>query len=241
LQARFRADEATAAEGAECDWYRAHLPERALVLDAICGSGRLLVPLAAAGVKIHGCDPSAAMLALCEAGLAAAHASAPLYRQDLTVLNLPLRYGAAIVGDAAFQRIVESGGAREALARIRAHLVPPAIAILELEVPAIALHPPGAPVVEIRSRALEDGSRLTARSEIVVDAEARRIAIACRFERRVGAEIREREDEAWALTWYDEDTIRALLSAAGFTAIEIGPSPAPAKADERRFAVVARD
>src|SRR5258708_11313587 len=101
----YDADKPVAAD-AELAWYEKRLPRDAgPLLELMCGSGRLLVPLAADGHKIHGIDSSAAMLASCEARLAARGMKAPLFRQDLTQLNLPFRYGAAFVSWGSFQLI----------------------------------------------------------------------------------------------------------------------------------------
>jgi len=237
LSALFRDAGSGDAEDGVVDWYRRHLPESGAILDAMCGAGRVLVPLVEAGVKVHGCDASAAMLAMCEARLAAAGREATLYRQELSALNLPFRYVAAYVDAGAFQRIDDSLAAQRALERIRAHLVPPGIVLIDLYVPAAAAHPPGAPAVEIRTRALPDGSKIAQRSEIVVDAEGRRIAVSSRYERRTGRTISAREDETLALTWYDQESIRELAAESGYTSIEILDSPRSADPGERRFAL----
>ena len=80
------------APQAEVAWYAQRLPkDEGSLLELMCGSGRLLVPLVADGYKLHGVDLSAAMLASCEARLAAQELKAPLFRQDLVQLNLPFR------------------------------------------------------------------------------------------------------------------------------------------------------
>ena len=62
-----------AAPADEVAWYAQRLPRDAgPVLEPMCGSGRLLVPLVAAGFNVHGVDTSAAMLAHCESRLAGA-------------------------------------------------------------------------------------------------------------------------------------------------------------------------
>ena len=112
-------------DDAELAWYLDRLPRDAgPVLEPMCGSGRLLLPLAERGFAMHGVDTSAAMLAACRARLAAAGLAATLVRQDMAVLNLPFRYGAAFVAAGSFQLLVDPAHARSALARIRAHLVP---------------------------------------------------------------------------------------------------------------------
>jgi predicted TPR repeat methyltransferase len=56
------------APDSEVGWYAENLPKDAgPLLELMCGSGRLLVPLVEDGFKLHGVDFSAAMLASCEA------------------------------------------------------------------------------------------------------------------------------------------------------------------------------
>jgi hypothetical protein len=229
------------APAAEVAWYAERLPRAGgPVLEAMAGSGRLLLPLVEAGFNVHGVDRSEPMLASCAARLAAAGLKAPLFRQDLAALNLPLRYAGAFVAAGSFQLIVDPVAAAAALERLRAHLVDPGLLLVDCFVPAAALHPPGAPQVDVRSVALADGARIALRTETVVDADARRIDSRSRYERRTGATIREREDETLALTWYDEAEIAAMLEAAGYRDVAVLPSPLPAEGDERRFAVSAR-
>ena len=100
------------APEAEVAWFAQRLPSDAgPSLDVMCGSGRLLVPLAARGHKMHGVDLSAAMLAQCEVRLAARQLTAPLFRQDVTQMNLPFRYACAFAAGAAFQCFTDPGAA----------------------------------------------------------------------------------------------------------------------------------
>ena len=57
-------------DDAELAWYLDRLPRDAgPVLEPMCGSGRLLLPLAERGFAMHGVDTSAAMLAACASWL----------------------------------------------------------------------------------------------------------------------------------------------------------------------------
>lgn len=235
----YDADKPSAAD-AELGWYGARLPRDAgPILEAMCGSGRLLVPLVALGFHVHGVDSSAAMLAACEARLSHAGLASTLFRQNVCALNVPFRYGAAFIAAGSFQLLSDPVAAREALSRLRAHLVAPALLLLELFVPDIALHPPGAPLVEIRSVRLDDGARITLRSETIVSAEARHLSTRSRYEKRVASDAIVREDESLSLTWYEEREIVELLIETGYRDIEIEPSPRSPH-EERSFAVRAR-
>jgi hypothetical protein len=110
--------------------------------------------------------------------------------------------------------------------------------------PAAAVHPPGAPIVQVQTIALPDGTTIARRSEVVVDVEGRRIDIRSRYEQRERATIAAREDESLAVTWYGEDEIVALVRDAGYEDVTVGEparGPGPDTADgERRFSLRAR-
>lgn len=229
------------APQSEVDWYLERLPgDDSAILEVMCGSGRLLLPLLDADVHLHGCDSSAAMLASCEARLEDIGFETSLFLQDATRLDLPYHYQAAFIAAGSLQLIVDPTLAHAALERIRAHLVDPGILLLDFFVPDEALHPPGAPVVEARTVAVYEGLKIAHRSETAVDVDSRRIDIRSRYEKRTGPMILAREDETLALTWYSEDEAVALVAAAGFRDVRIEP---PAFVDKRsalRFAISAR-
>lgn len=233
------------ASDAEVAWYAARLPQdTGPSLEVMSGSGRLLLPLLQQPRNVHGVDLSQSMLASCEARLTANGLATSLFRQDVTALNLPFRYVAAFVAAGSFQLLTDGVAAQKALERVRAHLVEPGLLLMDLYVPAEATHPPGAPVVQVQTITLPDGTKVARRSEIFVDVEGRRIDIKSRYEQRERATITTREDETLAVTWYSEDEIVALLRESGYRDVAIG-EPAWAVDEktpqgERRFSVSAR-
>ena len=227
------------AAEAEIAWYRTRLPRAAgPVLEAMAGSGRILLPLTEDGFNVHGVDQSEPMLASCAARLKAVGRDARLFRQNLALLNLPARYGAAFIAAGSFQLLTAREAATDALTCLRAHLVGPSLLLLDLFVPDAAQHPPGAPVVEVRTVTLPDASQVVHRGESTTDPERRRMRYVSRYERRVGGRIVAREDETVDVTWYAEDEIVALLRAAGYGEIRIEP-PAWPRENGRHFAVSA--
>jgi SAM-dependent methyltransferase len=228
------------ASDSEIAWYAARLPRNAgLALDVMAGSGRLLVPLLEAGFQVHGVDISEATLASCRKRLAASGHTTELFRQDVAALNLPFRYAAAFVAGGSFQLLTDTAAALDALLRIRAHLIDPGLLLLDLFVPAGAEHPPGAPVVEVRTVTPVEGCRIGLRSETFFDVDLRRIDVKSRYERRDQLAITAREDETFALTWYTEDEALTLLDDAGYRDIKIEPAAFP-RGNGRYFAVTAR-
>ncbi|MEO8565623.1 MAG: class I SAM-dependent methyltransferase [Betaproteobacteria bacterium] len=225
---------------AEIAWYASHLPRDAgMLLDAMTGTGRMLLPLLEAGFNVHGADASETALARCGARLSSAGRGTELFRQSITALNLPFRYAAAFISAGAFQSLTHRAAALDALLRIRAHLIDPGLLLLDLFVPEEAAHPPGAPVVELSMLALADGSQLACRSETVIDVPRRRSIVRSRFEQRART-VLAREDHRREITWYAEDEIVALVGDAGYRDVRCEPLPWRSGARARQFAVSAR-
>jgi hypothetical protein len=234
-------DEAAEAppDTAELAFYEARLPrDRGNVLAAPCGAGRLLVPLLESGFAMHGIEPSAALLDACVARVRAAHREATLVRQSLDEINLPFRFAAVIVPGGAFQRLTDPVAARTALARLRAHLVAPAILVLEMTVPSEGTQRLGAPLVELRTAQLADGSRIALRSETTMYAEERIARALHRYVHRRGAAHLAEEHASWSTTWYPPDEMGELVAEAGFARSEIGPPPR-APVDGDAYSVIA--
>lgn len=241
LRARFDDAARPAAARDEVDWYVARLPRDAgLCLDAMCGSGRLLVPLLEHGIAIQGVEASGAALALAEARLAAAGRTTTLYRQSLQALNLPTRYAAAILDGSAFLRIADPVAARVALERLRMHLVGPGLLLVDARVPAYAGSRYGAPLVEWKSVALDDGSRIRMRSETSVDSDARLARTDARYTHRYGTVALAEAHARGAVTWYAGSELAELLSNAGWRDVAEEDSPGAIGDGERGYALTAR-
>jgi len=235
----YDADKPRAPE-AEVAWYAQRLPrDTGLCLEAMCGSGRLLTPLIEQGWKCHGVDNSSAMLASCEARIKAAGLTTPVFRQDIAQLNLPFRYAAILIAAGSFQLITDPATAASALQRMRAHLIAPGLLLMDMYVPSESAQRLAAPLVEVRTAKLDDGSQIALRSETTMWADARLSRSENRYAHRRGNERLGEERETLTLTWYPPEEIAALIKDAGFQDVAIGPS-ARALDDAQVFSVTAR-
>jgi SAM-dependent methyltransferase len=104
------------------------------VLDAGCGTGRLLLPLLRAGIDIDGSDVSRDMLEWCRRGAESEQLSVDVYSQAMHELRLPRRYRTIIVCGA-----FGLGGTRgldlEGLRRIHQHLEPGGLLVMDHHLP----------------------------------------------------------------------------------------------------------
>ena len=104
------------------------------VLELGCGTGRLLLPLAGAGFELTGVDASAAMLAIARQKLAAAGLSnrTTLLQQWMQELTIGMRFNLAFAAINSFLHVTDMDEQLAALARIRQHLNPEGLLLLDL-------------------------------------------------------------------------------------------------------------
>jgi SAM-dependent methyltransferase len=105
------------------------------VLELACGTGRLVLPLAAAGFDVVGLDRSPAMLALARAKLDQAQppARARLEQAELTRFALPERFGLAVLALDGLGLLRTRDEQLAALALVRGHLRPGGRLVLDLQ------------------------------------------------------------------------------------------------------------
>lgn len=224
----------------ESAWYAQRIGTSAtLAIDLMCGAGRVLIPLLGRGMKVHGAEASPSMIARCEEKLAAHSLSTALFRQDVASLNVPFRYGAAFAAGSAFDAVVDPAEAAAALVRIRAHLVAPGTLIVACDVPSKSLQRLAAPLVEVRTARLDDGSQIVLRAETTWTEEARSMRSQHRYTHRRGTQRVAEEKDTVKRTWYEPADIVELARAAGFRDASAEPLPFAADQDGERFALIA--
>ncbi len=96
------------------------------VLELGCGTGRILIPIAEAGVSIVGLDRSPAMLAVAQRNLATLEPKvrrrAKLVEGDMRSFTLGRRFNLILIPYRAFLHLLTVEDQKQALTRIRAHL-----------------------------------------------------------------------------------------------------------------------
>jgi hypothetical protein len=101
-------------------------------LEAMCGSGRFLVPLLELGVAVDGVDASAHMLNACKERAEHVGLAPRLYEQFLDRLSLPTRYGLIFVPAGSIGLICEGDALARSLRRLHEHMLPGASLLIEL-------------------------------------------------------------------------------------------------------------
>ena len=110
-------------------WARRY-PPRALELG--CGTGRVLVPLAKAGIPITGLEKCPAMLELCQQKLAGLEADTHLVEGDMVDFDLGQEFGLVYLPFREFMHLSGPNQALECLDCIHRHLLPEGRLVLNL-------------------------------------------------------------------------------------------------------------
>lgn len=108
------------------------------MLELTAGTGRVLLPLARAGIDLNCVDISGPMLARLRAKLAAEVLRAEVVEADVATLDLPRRdYALVLLPFQWFGELVSVEAQRDALERIAAHMAPGARFVCTLHNPAV--------------------------------------------------------------------------------------------------------
>jgi SAM-dependent methyltransferase len=144
------------------------------VLEVGCGTGRILIPTARAGIDIVGLDLSPNMLAVCRERLrnepAEVSSRIELVQADMGGFDLGRRFALATIPFRPFQHLLTVEEQLSCLESIRRHLVEGGKLILDLFNPSLdflANRPVGAELGEEPEFSMPDGRRIIRRHKIV--------------------------------------------------------------------------
>jgi SAM-dependent methyltransferase len=215
------------------------------VLEAMCGSGRIAVPLARAGIRLTGVDSSPAMIARARERAAAAGVGAAIewITADLRAFRSRRRFNLAFIALNSFQHLLDVADQQAALQCLHAVLRPGGTLILDLMQPDVAglLARDGLPSLQ-HSRPLADGSL---RQTFVVqcpDLATQRIHCTFLYDTVAADGLVRRTSDSFTLRWFHRFEIEHLLARCGFTVECLYGSYAldPWPHDDEQLIVVAR-
>ena len=185
------------------------------VLDLMAGTGRISLPLAAAGADLTCVDSSPAMLERLRGKLSRQGLEAKVVCQDAAALDLPGRFALAFIGFNSFEEIVDDAERRSVLERIFDHLDPGGLFVCTLHDPEARLRDVG-PGRERTGRFTEptSGREIEMRLETSWDPTVRLVSGRETFSDPAAGEVLLDLPIRFRLS--DGDEIRILVEAAGF-------------------------
>lgn len=109
------------------------------VLELMCGTGRISIPLLRAGIDLTCVDYAPEMLSRFRRKLDVNHLTCQLLCQDVAELSLPDRFDLIIIPFHSFSELTSEGKRRSALCRIREHLTDRGLFICTLQNPVVRM------------------------------------------------------------------------------------------------------
>ena len=208
------------------------------VLEAMCGSGRFLIPLLRAGVDIDGIDASPDMLRACSEKCSKLGLSTSLELQRLEALAPRRRYGLIFCGGGSFGLIADLGDVASALRRAHDALEPGGCLVFEVETAAVAMRPG---VWRGRWWRRPDGALIVARdlSGGIRDDVEEALGI---YELYVDGAFVETELNEWVRRFWTASKIAAAVQQAGFETTRVTDAfgSEPATDESTMISVTAR-
>ena len=192
-------------------------------LELACGTGRILLPLARAGIDVDGVDLSADMLAICRQKLAADGLNARLFEQDMSSFHAGRRYNTVLVSGGSFQLLVDYEAVRASLSAIREHLVQGGRFLVDLMQPLdLPRKRSEAEWRELRT-ADERTERFTAFGREWADPHDSVMHGEYRYELYRDGVLAESWRDEFRLRWYGRTEFLQLLEKAGMTLEHVEP------------------
>jgi SAM-dependent methyltransferase len=241
-------------DGPEIEYFEARVQNAQPVLDAGCGTGRLLVPWLGAGLDVDGCDVSADMIRLCRERARREGHEPTLFVQALHELDPPRRYRSIVVCG-VFGLGSTRAQDQQALCRLRECLEPGCMLLLDNQVPYSNTNQwprwtkPGRDElpsdwlpVEPEWRAAEDGSEYSLQGQVQsFDPLDQSTQLVLRAQKRAGGAV-VAEEHALSLRFYFRDELLLMLERAGFESVrvEAGYTGAEPTADDDFLVYIAR-
>jgi SAM-dependent methyltransferase len=190
------------------------------VLELGCGTGRVLLPIARAGLAATGLDQAPAML--------------DVLRRKAPPANLRLVVGSMVDFDLGaerfrlvysafrpFQHLLTVAEQLGCLAAVRRHLAPEGLLAFDVFAPDLArIARPEEPESE-EVRFEQDGETVIRYASMTRDLAAQVTDVHFRFERRRGDRVVGEERTSFRMRWFHRYEVEHLLARAGFEVVDV--------------------
>jgi len=197
------------------------------ILEAMCGSGRLLLPLLRLGFEIDGLDNSAEMLESCEKRCLSENLKVSLFNQPIESSSLR-KYALIFIAVGSFQLITDRAEALKILRILHSHLLPGGSLVLDTFIPwdsvkvsieGDALSKEKKTVSSNRSVVCLDGAEILLTSVTIIDPWEQLEISKNQYEKSLDGKVIAHEEEDLSVRWYYPYEMELFLEKAGFSQV----------------------
>lgn len=207
--------------GGDLEYYHDRLKHcKGRILEAMVGSGRVIIPLVESGLLVDGVDYSPEMLASCRQRLHERGLAATLYESNLQDLALPDKYEAIIIPGGSFLLIEKREESLKALKRLYEHLQPGGRLILDLFLPDNNFE--CGLVGGTSTFHLSNGDMITMEETLVEADFYNQYKVSyLKYEKWRNGALMQTELQRFALRWYGVQEFKLVLESIGFSNVVV--------------------
>lgn len=200
----------------EINFYETIFNKNQILLEPMCGSGRLLIPLLQAGYLVHGVDNSDEMLKNCRKRAAELGLTPILFEEDVQKMRLSQKYDGIIIPFGSFQLFYPRSNAYHALEVLKHHLNPQGKLVMDLFVPWDALYENHEEERSEREVTANNGSIIKIKNHRKVNKYEQFILGKTKYSEIVNGDIIHEEEEEMYEAWYYRYEMELILEKFGF-------------------------
>ncbi|MEH1841046.1 MAG: class I SAM-dependent methyltransferase [Nostoc sp.] len=190
------------------------------ILEAMVGTGRLLIPLLEAGINVEGIDTSPDMLAVCRKHCTDRNLNPVLYQGCVENLDIPGKYSAIAVSFGSFMLLEKRTAAVATLQAFARHLEPQGRIFVDLELPIEDFKTEN--IVKQRSPIkCPDGSTILLQSTSRIDWLNQLNTTVIRYEKWKDSKLVATELQNLFLHWFGRDEFIMCLRENGYKDITV--------------------
>jgi len=200
----------------EIDFYKSIFDKSNLILEPMCGSGRLLIPLMQEGYAIHGIDNSAQMLKSCKERASKFGLTPILFEEKIEEIILPNQYDGIIIPFGSFQLFYPRTLAFQMLEKFKTFLKPNGKLVMDLFVPWDALWQNNEEEKSHREVTTEDGRMIKIDNHSRANKYEQFILGKSTYTKLVDGNIVAEEKEQMHICWYYRYEMELILEKYGY-------------------------
>ncbi|WNB90856.1 class I SAM-dependent methyltransferase [Bacillus sp. NEB1478] len=204
------------------------------ILEAMVGSGRVIIPLLEAGLQVDGIDYSSEMLASCQKRIDENGFTSKLFQGDLQNLQLPHKYDAIIIPGGSFLLIEKREESLAALKQMYENLAEGGRLIFDIFLPTD--HFEAGKVLRTLTVECPNGDIITMEDKLVEVNFFEQYKVSyLKYEKWRSGNLIQTELQRFAIRWYGTHELKLIMESIGFKNVSIsadfqyGKEPAHAR------------
>lgn len=204
------------ADGGELQLYQELFSKEDSILEPMCGSGRLLIPLLQLGYDVEGFDDSTHMLESCKQRAKKIGLNPILYQNTIGNFSTNKQYQGVIIPLGSFQLLYPREKSCGGLEKFHRWLTPGGKLVMDLFIPWEAMYEHGEVEISTRDVKLQAGGSIRLNNHTITNKLEQHSLSKTRYTKYANEKAIAEEDEQMDILWYYPYEMELMLKKHGF-------------------------